>query len=266
MSHALASLIVLAFVGQSDGPQIVNAHTTYGHLGAPRPKTGILPGDVAHVSFGIKNLKTDSAGKVAYSVAIVITDADGKVVFEQKPYNAVAQRFFGGDTVAAAARIDIPLDRKPGAVNWKITVVDRTTKQSTQLKGEGKVLPADFGLVHVGTFGDAQDHVPVPPVGVVGGQMFFSFGVVGFARGGKEKQPDIKVSLRILDDKGQPTTAAPLTGRVHQDIGADERFVPMQFPLTLDHAGRYTLELTAHDQLSGKTSTVSLPVRILAGE
>jgi hypothetical protein len=256
---------VLSLVGQTGGPEIVNPHATYGHLGAPRPKTGILPGDVVHVSFGIKNLKSDKSGKVAYSVAIVISDAQGKVLYEQKPYNSVAQHFFGGDTIAAAARIDVPFDRKAGTVNWKISVTDRTTNQSTQLKGEGKVLPADFGLVQVGTFGDPDDHVPVAPVGVVGGNLYLSFGVVGFARG-NNKQPDIKVSLRILDDKGNPTTAAPLTGHLNQDIPADERFVPMQFPLSLDRAGTYTLELTAQDQVGGKTSTVSLPVRILGAK
>jgi hypothetical protein len=40
----------------------------------------------------------------------------------------------------------------------------------------------------------------------------------------------------------------------------------MTFGLTLDRAGRYTIELTAHDQISGKTSTVNFPVRILPSE
>ncbi len=265
MSHLFVPLFVVALVGgQPAGPQIVNPHATYGHLGAPRPKTGMLPGDVAHVSFGIKGLTQDKNGKVAYSIAIVITDTAGKTIFEQKPYNAQAQLFFGGDTIPAAARIDIPLDQKPGPVYWKVTVTDRTAKRTTELKGQGKVLPPDFGLVRVATFADADDQVPAPPVGVLGGQMYLSFGVIGFMRG-KEKQPDIKVSLRILDEKGKPTTAQPLTGRV-EDAPAGQHIVPLQFALSLDHPGRFTLELTAQDQLSGKSSTVSLPVRILSAE
>lgn len=265
MSHLLVPVFVVALLGgQSAGPQIVNPHLTYGHLGAPRPKTGVLPGDVAHVSFDIKGLTTDKSGKVAYSIAIVITDSAGKVMFEQKPYNAQAQHFFGGDTIPAAARIEVPFDQPPGPVHWKVTVTDRAAKRSTELKGEGKVLPPDFGLVRVGTFADADERVPLSPVGVVGGQMYLSFGVIGFARG-KDKQPDIKVSLRILDDKGNPTIKQPLIGRV-QDVPAGDNIVPLQFPLSLDNAGRFTLELTAQCQHCGKTATVSLPVRIFSGE
>lgn len=265
MSHLLLPVLAVALLGgQSSGPQIVNARATYGYLGAPRPKTGIRPGDTAHVSFDIKGLTTDKSGKVAYSIAIVITDAAGKVMFEQKPYNAQAQHFFGGDTIRGAARIDVPIDQKPGPVYWTVTVTDRLAKRTTELKGQGKILPLDFALVGVGTFADADDRVPTPPVGVIGGQMHLGFRVVGFARG-KDKQPDIRVALRILDEKGKPTVAQPLGGRV-QDVPADQLVVPLSFALTLDNAGRYTLELTAQDQVSGKTAVVSLPVRILPAD
>ena len=268
MLHSFAPVFVLALLGgQPAAPEIANPHATFGFLGAPRPRArAMLPGEVAHFSFGIKNLKPDASGKVAYSIAIVIHDAQGKVLFEQKPYKAIAQRFFGGDMAAAAARIEVPLDSKPGPVDWKITVIDRTTDKSTELQGKGKILPADFGLVQVGTFADPEDRVPTPPIGVVGGNLYLSFGVTGFARNGKDKQPDIKVNLRILDDKGQPTLAKPLTGRVTQDIAPGVRVVPLQFALSLDRVGQYTLELSAEDALSGKTASVSFPVRILSAE
>jgi hypothetical protein len=67
-----------------------------------------LPGDVAHFSFEIKNLKPDVKGRVAYSIAIVVTDETGKVFFEQKPYNSVAQTFFGA---SAARRVNSPRRR-----------------------------------------------------------------------------------------------------------------------------------------------------------
>jgi hypothetical protein len=268
MSHSLLSVLALALLGgQADAPEIVNPHATYGYLGAPRPKgEGILPGDVAHVSFEIKNLKADGTGRVAYSIAIVITDDGGKVVYEQKPQNAVAQHFFGGTTLRAVAHIDLPLDAKAGPRHWKVTVTDRTTGKSTSLEGKGKVLAPDFGLVRIGTYADVEDKVPTPPVGVVGGNLYLSFGVVGFGRAKVGGQPDLKVSLRILDDKGKATLANPLTGVVNKDVPADVRILPLQFGLTLDRVGRYTLELTAQDQVNGKTSVVSFPVRILAGE
>jgi hypothetical protein len=265
MSQTFVAVFAVAFLGgQAAGPEIVNPRATYGHLGAPRPKTGILPGDVAYFSFEIKGLKADAKGRVAYSIAIVVTDDKGKVFFEQKPYNSVAQSFFGGHSLPASARVNVPLSTPASTMHWKVTVVDRSTGKSTVLKGEGKVLPADFGLVQVGTFADAETKVAISPVGVVGSQLTVGFGVVGFGRG-KENQPDIKVALSIRDEKGQ-LTRTPLTGDVRQDIAADVRDVPMTFGLTLDRAGRFTIELTAEDKISGKTSTVSFPVRILPSE
>ena len=267
MSHFFASTIVLAFLGgDAAGPEIVNPRATYGHLGAPRPKgAGFLPGDTAHFSFEIKNLKADANGQVSYSIAIVISDENGKVFFEQKPYNSFAHTYFGGNLLPAAAHVHVPLGTKASAMSWKVTVTDRTTGKSTTLNGKGKVLPADFGLVHVGTFADIEAKAPIAPVGVVGSHLHLGFGVVGFDRG-KDMQPAIKVQLQIRDEKGQLTSAQPLSGLVNKDIAADVKFVPMTFGLTLDRPGRYTIELSAHDQISGKTSTVNLPVRILAAE
>jgi hypothetical protein len=262
----LALTLLAGQGGQAGGPEIVNPHGSYGYLGAPRPKgKGYLPGDVAHFSFEIKNLKTDANGRVSYSIAIVITDDSGKVFFEQKPYNSFAQTYFGGTSLPAAARIEIPLDTKPSTMHWKVTVTDRTTGKSTFQEGTGAVLPPDFGLVQIGTFSDAEGKAPMAPVGVVGGQLYLGFGVVGFARG-SDKQPNVKVSLQIRDEKGKLTTAKPLTGEVNKDIAADVRVIPLHFGLTLDRAGRFTLELSAQDQISGKTATVSLPVRILTAE
>src|SRR5438552_471866 len=93
--------------------EIVNPRITYGHLGAVRPKEGTLPGDVAHVSFDIKNLKQDERGRAAYTVAIQIREAKGDMLFEQRPLNAIAQNYFGGDTLPCSAVVDIPVDAKP---------------------------------------------------------------------------------------------------------------------------------------------------------
>ena len=102
MTHAFVPLVAFALLGgDTSGPEIANVRLTYGYNGATQPKTGILPGDVGFVSFEIKNLKPDSKGRLAYSIAIVIEDEKGNVLFEQKPYNSTAQTYFGGDSLPA---------------------------------------------------------------------------------------------------------------------------------------------------------------------
>ncbi len=268
MSHSFLPVLALALLGggKADGPEIDRPQATYGYLGAPRPKTGgILPGDAAYFSFDIKSLTFDKDGRCRYSVGIVVTGADGQTIFEQKPHNAVGYNFFGGGVVRSAVRIEAPLNLKPGPVHWRVRVTDRASGKATEIEGDSKILPPAFGLARVGTFADAEQHVPTPPIAVVGTQLYLGFGVVGFGRG-KEKQPDLEVSLTIRDEKGKTTMPHPLTGQINKDVGPDVGYVPLQFMLSLDRVGRYTVELAAHDRVSGATSTVQLPVRILAAE
>jgi hypothetical protein len=252
-------------VGQGEGGELEvgKVRPTYGYLGAPRPRTGILPGDVAHFSFDIKNLKLDANGRAAYSIAIEIRDEKGQLFYEQKPYNSVAHNFFGGNSLPASAHLAVPLDAKPGNYDIKVTVADRNAKTSKAMQGKGRVLPADFGLIRVGTYADAEGRTPISPVGVVGSSLYLNFSAVGFGRDPKTKQPDIQVELRVLDDQGQTTFAKPLTGRVHEDVGEAVRIIPLGFGLTMNRVGNFAVELRARCGICGKSATVRLPVRIL---
>jgi hypothetical protein len=266
MSFAWLPCVVLCLAsaqGQDSKLVLTNHRLTYGYLGAPRPKVGSLPGDTVHFTFEIKNLKLDENGKASYSIALEIRDAAGKLIYEQKPHNSVAQNFLGGNTLPCSAHVEIPLDSKPGAVDWKITVKDRTTNQVATLAGKGKINEPDFGIVQVGLFADADIKVPMSAIAVVGDSAYLNFSAVGFARDKDKKQPDLNVSLRILDEKGKATLAKPLMGKINSGVGAKDGLVPMTFGLTMNRAGRFTIELTAEDRLTGKSATISYAIRVL---
>src|SRR5262249_23314300 len=163
--------------------------------------------DRGFYTFGIKGLTHDDQGKAHYSIGIEIRDGDGKLFYEQRPRNSIAQNFFGGKMLTCSSYIDIPLDAPAGPVHWKVTVEDRLTKKSVTVKGDGKILPPGFGIVRVNTSADSQGEVSVPPVGVVGTHLYLNFAVVGFGRDPKTKQPDIACELRILDENKKPTFA-----------------------------------------------------------
>jgi len=258
--------LALLILGGAPGLEIVEPRATYGHLGAVRPKEGILPGDIAYFTFQIKGLKFDDAGLAKYSVAIEVKDEKGNLFYEQKPFNSIAQNLFGGDSLPVSAHVVIPAETPPGNLSWKVTVTDRVANKSVEQKGAGKVLPAALGLVRVGTFADPEDRVPTPPVGVVGSTIYLSFAAVGFGRDKKSGTPDLHVEMRILDEKKQPTMAKPLTGRVNEDIGATTRIVPLQFPLTLNRPGAFTVELSLRCAHSNETARITLPVRVLPME
>jgi hypothetical protein len=265
MVTSFAVLTVLALAPAQEGGklEIVNARPTFGYLGPARPRTGILPGDVAHFRFDVKNMALDKKGRASYSLLVQVTDAKGKTRFRLGPTNAVALNCLGGDTMPCSASMEIPLDTPPGPVKLKVLVKDRVSGRQATFEGKGKVLKPGFGLVRVGAFADPEGKVPAPGVGVVGEVLYVGFAAVGFARGEKTGQPDLAVSLRVLDAKGKETMPAPLTGRASADVPEDMKILPMQFGLTLNRAGQFTVELSARDQVSGRMSQVRFPLRVV---
>lgn len=264
MLHGCLSCVFLCLALAPDNDlEIGNIHRTYGYLGPTRPKgTGILPGDAAHFTFEIRNLKFDENGTAFYSIAIEVRDEQGKLFFEQKPYNSVVRNLLGGRSLPCSAHLEVPLDAVPGMHTWKITVKDRTTQRSAVLTGQGRILPADFGITQVGLFAEPDGRVPISAIGVVGDAVYLHLWLVGFGRDKDAKQPKIDVSLRFLDEVGKPTMAKPVVAKIDGGISPRERMAPIQFGLTLNRAGRFTIELTAEDRISGKSSRIVYPIRV----
>ena len=259
-------LIAQMTAGAQDAPlEIANAHATYGYLGAKHPATeGRLPGDIIFFTFNINNMKLDEAGRASYSLLVEVTDAKGHLIYKQGPTNSVAQNYLGGNSLPCSAHLEVPLDSVPGTHHFKVTVTDRTTNKSVSLEKKGTILEPAFGLVRVGMYADRETKVPAAPIGVVGESIYLSFAPVGFARDKTTKLPDLAIAMRVLDDKGQPTFANPLTGTVHHGVPEDLKIMPMQFGITLNRVGNFTVELEATDKISGKSAKVSLPLKVVS--
>jgi hypothetical protein len=264
MLQSLTLLLALHGLGAQEAPlEIVNPRTTYGYLGATRPVAGRLPGDIVNFAFDIKNMKLDETGRASYTLLVEIKDDKGNLVYKLGPNNAVAQNYLGGNALPCSAHMEVPLDAVPGVVHFKVTVTDRVSKQSVSLDRKGKILEPGFGLVRVATFADREGKVPTAPIGVIGESIYFGFSPVGFARDKTTMQPDMHITLRVLDDKGQPTFPQPLTGTVNKDVPEGLKILQMQFGITLNRVGTFTVELEATDKISGKISKVTLPLRVL---
>jgi hypothetical protein len=245
---------------------IANDRLTHGYLGAERKNADYLPGEVVFVAFDILNMTFDDKSKASYSIALEVLDKDGKSRFREVPRNLVARNFLGGSKLPGVAQLQIPLEAKPGEYTLRVLVEDRTNKASATLERKARVVPADFGLIHVHVSADPDGMVPRSPVGIVGETLHMNFAVVGFGRDPGSKRPNIDVAMRLLDSAGKPTTAEPLTGKAGKDIPAELKIIPLQFAVTLDRVGQYTVELAATDKVSGKTAKVSFPIKVLSLE
>jgi hypothetical protein len=191
-----------------------------------------------------------------------VKNSQGKAQFTQEPIEQRAIMSLGGSRVPAFAHTTIGADTPPGKYSFEVTVSDPASKREKTLTREFQVEPKRFGIVRVGLTDYPNGQAPMPFLAVPGQAMIVNFGVVGFERDSKSKQPSILTEMRVLDDKGKPTLPKPLTGEA-KDVPEKWQGIPMQFVLSLNRPGRFRVQLKATDQVSKKTVDQSFDVIVI---
>lgn len=265
MFASLTLLGVLSAVPAQGGLEIKDVRLTHGVLGPARAAAKVLPGDHLVVAFDVEGVSTDPAtGKVLYSTGVEILDGKGTSLFKQPVRDLEAINSLGGGRLPAYSQMDVGLEAPAGTYTMKVTVTDRTSKKSQSFEQKVEVLPKAFGVVRVHLSGDHDGNAPVGLVGA-GEHVFVNFQAVNFGRDAASKQPKIELELTVLDESGKPTLSKPFTGKVDSNVASNAVSVPMQFQLSLNRPGKFTVQLKATDQTSGKTATESFPLNVLSG-
>jgi hypothetical protein len=240
-----------------------NVRFTRGVLGPARDGSRVLPGDSLFVCFDVEGVTLAPDGKVRYGTGVEVTDPGGRVVFKQDPRELQAICSLGGNRLPAFVRLHVGADQPPGSYTVQATVTDETGGRKGTLKRTFEVLPPGFGIVQLSTTADPDGLLPVPAAGA-GQGIWLHFGVIGFGRNEAGRQPDIAIALRVLDQDGKPTLAQPPGGAVSKDVPEKDVVVPVQQALLLNRPGKFTVELTATDRVSGKKDTVTFPLTVVA--
>ena len=261
MLSTLALIAALsAAPGQAKGLTLSDGRLTHGIFGPTRTKAEFLPGDSVFVAFDINGITVDKQGKVLYSTAVEVTDAKGDAVFRQPARDQEAVISLGGGELPGYAQVDVGLEQPKGDYTVAVTVTDRVTKQSQTLRQKFKVLPLAFGVVRGTLTRDPDGRLPAGLL-MTGQGVFLNFAVVGFARDKSSKeQPHVELELRILDEKGNPTTALPLPGSIKSDVPSKAVLLPAQYFLALNRPGKYTVELKVSCKVCGADLKESFPL------
>jgi hypothetical protein len=266
MLYALALAALAATPAQGGELKLTNVRMTIGELGATRPTTKLIPGDVLFIGYDITGLGVEPDGVAKYKMAMEVLDGAGKPIFKQDPRELIDFIPLRGNSIPARAFITIGLDQEPGNYTCRIKVEDPKAKgREDTLTVKFEVTKRDFGIVAVYATYDERGAVSAPTTGVVGQTIFVQFSVASFARDPKSKQPNVEFEFQILDEKGTPTLEKP---RTHiQDGGVDEKegAFAMRFPLFMSRPGKYTVRITARDKVANKVATYELPVNVLPG-
>jgi hypothetical protein len=266
---ALSSALLLP--AQSGGLDITHQRIVSGMFGPERKDSRLLPGEILWVRFDVENLRVNQAGQMRYSMEMEIRDSKNKLIFRQEPRDLTWVNTLGGDRLPAMAQAFAGFDQAAGEYTLAVTVADRDkgAKNSKKtLKQKFEITEKTFGLVQPFISNDLAGQVPVPWLGVPGQTLFVNFMATGFKTesrpGGQEAvDADLHVEMRILDENGKPTLDKPITGDL-KELPKPLPLVPMQFRVDLSRAGKFTIEITAKDKKSNKTSqTLKLPITVL---
>jgi hypothetical protein len=261
MRRSLVLLAALAAPVRADELTISHVRPTHGILGPARTDKKVTPGDSVYLSFLIEGLTVDAAGKARYSTAIEILGSDGKVIYRQPAQSHEVLNALGGNQVPAFANLDIGLNQPSGEFTFKLVVTDLASNKSKTLEHKGTIQPKGFGLVRLVTSADPAGTVPSGMLGP-GQSLFVHAHCVGFGRDAGTKQPKLEFELRVLDEGGKPTLAMPMTGTIDKDVMPEAISVPVQFLVSLNRPGKYTIEVKATDKIGGKTDMHSFPITV----
>jgi hypothetical protein len=264
MSTATLLLVGLSVLA-ADPPKLemVNPRLTYGAPGPLRTDHMVRPGDRYNISFDIEGLKVGPGGKIKYAIGTEVADASGKVIFQRAPREQETINSLGGSRVPAFAQVDVGLEQAPGDYKITLTIKDPTDGRTLTVSRPFTIQKPAFAIVRLTASTDHEAQFPAA-VYSPGQSMFVTFGLVGFARDKTEKmQPHLVTELRILDENGKPTLEQPFAGELKENVPTSALGVPMQFLVSVNRPGKFTVELTAHDKIAGTKSTLTFPLVVV---
>ena len=260
---ALLAAVSLA-PAQADSLELKNVRFTQSVLGTARADSKFLPGDLAVLSFDAEGLQPTDRSRVRYAIGMELKrkGAD-KAEYTRVPTDAEAVTALGGTHLPLHAVANIGTDTPPGTYVMKVTVADRVGKGTATVEREFEVLPAQLGFVRLGLSYNAEQ--PAPPLAVTGQTLYLNFGLVGFARDTKNKQPDLTLQCRVLDAAGKPTTAKPFGGTVKMVKEGFEDFIPFD-PIAFQthRSGQFRIVMKVTDNLTKKTAEQTLNLTVQA--
>jgi hypothetical protein len=270
-----ASLVLLAATAsvpnQTGDLQISNVRVTTGPFGTVRANEmpELLPGDIFYVNYDVENLVMDDNGGVKYTMTFELANSKGSVIYKDGPKDGVATLSLGGGRMPAFAHSEIGKETEAGEYSLKITITDRGAKDkdkaTKEITKKFKVKKLEFGIVRpVLTYVGQREVFLAPPVCVVGQTLVANCVIASPARSKeKDKQPDVEITVNIIDDATKkPTTAKPAVQVFNKDIDEKQDYIDISYPVDLNRAGKFTIELIAKDRISGKSETVKFPVTV----
>jgi hypothetical protein len=257
---SLLPCLAFLYSSQADHLTLTNIRTTHGPMGAVRADEKILPGDQVALSFDIAGAALDASGKVKYSIAMEVSNNQGKVLFRQAPRVHEAPLPPGAKVLPACATLDAGTEQPPGEYTVKVSVKDETSGGSESITRTYQLLPKGFGLVRYSTTRDPDGRLPVAALRT-GLRGWINFSAVGFERDPATGRPDVAVDMRVVGEDGR-AILKPVFGEVKEGTPTGAKAIPMQFEVQFTQPGHFIMDLTATDKVTNQKATLKAPLDV----
>jgi hypothetical protein len=214
--------------------------------------------------FDIEGFGSNAAGKILYGVGIEVADSKGDVLFKKAPSHLEVPGA-NGKPLPACAKVDVGLAQPLGTYELKVTVTDWATGTTNSVTRSYELLPLEFGIVRLSVTSDREGKNAAAVLSQ-GRPSWINFSAVGFGRDKERGQPRVTATMQVLDQDGRSVLHEPSSGKVDHGVPAKVGAIPMQFRLALTQTGRFTVELKATDEMTGRTATVTFPIQVVASK
>jgi hypothetical protein len=239
---------------------------TYGELGPARPDAKVLPGEMLTLAFTITGLAKDAGGNMNIVLSGELFDGEGKSVAKMPAKTIKSLVALGGDAVPGVLAFSLPNEFAAGKYVIRGIVKDSLAGAEARTEQTIEVLPPQFGIVRLRLANDAEGQFPSGGNVTLGQAVHIQCRAVGFARGEKAgaKRIHLTGTMRILDAAGKSTYPNPLSFSLDQEAPEEVTHATFRFSASANRAGRFTIQIEAHDKIAGKTITQELPIVVHA--
>lgn len=250
-------MLAVGLLGLGAGPaaalEIKNVRNCYmaPFAGATRPDLKILGGELIFITYDVEGLKVSDKGKVSFSTNLELLDSAGKQIYSKDTPAEVFPQL-GGNRVPGEIRVTIPFMQTPGKYNIKVTITDMGSKdkETKSFLYPFEVRKDTFGIMRVSAQG----------IGFVGAYHLTEFVLVNMKLDAKN-EPNMELVMRVLDASGKELSK--LMSSFPKDLPPDvdlgkANFLPWHYPIYLNRAGRFTVEISAKDLAGGAAATTIL--------
>jgi hypothetical protein len=263
MKRLLVFAVLLGFSSSLRAElKLENVRFTYGELGPARADSKVLPGEMLTLAFTMTGLAKDDAGNMNIVLSGELLNGEGKSVAKTPAKTIKSLVALGGDETPGILNFSLPADFAAGKYVVRGVVKDSLAGTEAQTEKPIEVLPPQLGLVRLHLANDAEGQSASGGNVTVGQAVHIQCVAIGFSH--KDKRIHLTGSMRILDAAGKDMYPNPVSFSLSQEVADNINQATFKFAASANRAGRFMIQIEAHDKIADKTVTQEVPIVVHA--